>query len=328
MQIENHLNIGRMTWDQDYLKDKSILVIGCGGLAHAALPYLLSSGIGNVTLFDGDLVESSNLNRQHLFTPNDIGKNKALILKEYCSVHFPKVTIVSEERMFEPQSEKLVVAFDLVFDFTDRLTTKVDLAQHFEKQRIPLFYAAAQMNAGSSAFIHLNSITSAMLFGHIQDASKVERDCTVDGVWPTAVAAVGIHVAHQALQFLTLTPCPFVGAIDYFDGNTGLWSRFHFNPKQKNTNSATTIQALLRDRDTPIFFLGENDSLPAGVISVTASELKEVIEKVNRPCILLCETGMRAKAAAEQLSKHFNFPILSWNQNLDSFLLLLHESNV
>ena len=317
-----------MTWDQDYLKDKHLLLIGCGGLAHAALPYLLSSGIGNVTLFDGDLVQASNLNRQHLFSPSDIGKNKAVVLKEYCSVHFAKVKIVSEERMFEPRTEKLEIAFDLVFDFTDRLATKVELAQHFEKQRIPLFYAAAQMNTGSSAFVHLNSITSAMLFGHVQDASKVERDCTVDGVWPTVVASVGIHVAHQALQFLTLNPCPFVGTIDYFDGNTGLWSRFHFNPKQKNTKPATTVQALLRDRDTPIYFLGENDSLPSEIIPVTASELKEVIEKINRPCILLCETGMRAKAAAEQLSKHFNFPVLSWNQNLDSFLLLLHESNV
>ena len=317
-----------MTWDQDYLKDKHLLLIGCGGLAHAALPYLLSSGIGNVTLFDGDLVQASNLNRQHLFSPSDIGKNKALVLKEYCTIHFPKVKIVSEDRMFEPRAEKLEVAFDLVFDFTDRLATKVELAQHFEKQRIPLFYAAAQVNAGSSAFIHLNSITSAMLFGHVQDASKVERDCTVDGVWPTVVASVGIHVAHQALQFLTLNPCPFVGAIDYFDGNTGLWSRFHFNPKQKNTKPATTVQALLRDRDTPIYFLGENDSLPSEIIPVTASELKEVIEKINRPCILLCETGVRAKAAADQLSKYFNFPVLSWNQNLDSFLPLLHETNV
>lgn len=317
-----------MTWDQDYLKDKHLLLIGCGGLAHAALPYLLSSGIGNVTLFDGDLVQASNLNRQHLFSPSDIGKNKALVLKEYCTIHFPKVKIVSEDRMFEPRAEKLEVAFDLVFDFTDRLATKVELAQHFEKQRIPLFYAAAQVNAGSSAFIHLNSITSAMLFGHVQDASKVERDCTVDGVWPTVVASVGIHVAHQALQFMTLNPCPFVGAIDYFDGNTGLWSRFHFNPKQKNTKPATTVQALLRDRDTPIYFLGENDSLPSEIIPVTASELKEVIEKINRPCILLCETGVRAKAAADQLSKYFNFPVLSWNQNLDSFLPLLHETNV
>ena len=184
------------------------------------------------------------------------------------------------------------------------------------------------MNAGSSAFINLNSVTSAMLFGHVQDANKVERDCTADGVWPTVVAAVGVHVAHQALQFLTLTPCEFVGAIDYYDGVAGLWSRFHFNPKKEILNPSISINDLLKDRSTPIYFLGESDSLPSEIISVTASELKEVIEKVNRPCILLCETGMRAKAAAEQLSKHFNFPILSWNQNLDSFLLLLHESNV
>ncbi len=315
----------RMTWDQDYLKDKHLLIIGCGGLAHAALPYLLSSGIGNITLFDGDLIEASNLNRQHLFSPSDIGNNKALVLKEYCSFHFPKVTIISVKRMFKPQVEKLASTIDLVFDFTDRLSMKLELASHFEKLRIPIFYAAAQMNAGSSAFIHMNSITSAMLFGHVQDASKVERDCEVDGVWPTVVASVGIHVAHQALQFLTLNPCPFVGAIDYFDGNTGLWSRFHFNPKEKNTKVSITVQELLQDHSTPIFFLGEDDSLPSEIISVTASELKEVIEKLNRPCILLCETGMRAKAAAEQLSKHFNFPILSWNQNLDSFLLLLHE---
>jgi molybdopterin/thiamine biosynthesis adenylyltransferase len=314
-----------MTWDQDYLKDKNLLIIGCGGLAHAALPYLLSSGIGNVTLFDGDVVEDSNLNRQHLFTPNEIGRNKAEVLKNYCSIHFPKAKIITEQRMFHPQAEKHTMTFDLVFDFTDRLATKLELAYHFEKLRIPLFYSAAQMNSGSSAFIHLNSITGAMLFGHIQDASKVERDCTVDGVWPTVVASVGIHVAHQALQFLTLNPCPFVGAIDYFDGTTGLWSRFHFKPNQKSTKSIPTIQELLRDRNTPIYFLGENDTLPSEIISIPASELKEEIEMMNKPCILLCDNGMRAKAAAEQLSKHFNFPILSWNQNLDSFLLLLHE---
>ena len=317
-----------MTWDQDYLKDKHLLIIGCGGLAHAALPYLLSSGIENVILFDADTVEFSNLNRQHLFTPLDIGKNKAAVLNDYCSVHFPSANVRSEERMFEPKAEKLASNIDLVFDFTDRLATKLELASHFEKLRIPFFYSAAQMNAGSSAFIHLNSVTSAMLFGHVQDADKVERDCTADGVWPTVVAAVGVHVAHQALQFLTLTPCEFVGAIDYYDGVAGLWSRFHFNPKKEILNPSISINDLLKDRSTPIYFLGESDSLPSEIISVTASELKEEIEKINRPCILVCETGLRSKAAAEQLSKYFNFPVLHWNNNLDSFLNLLHESNV
>ena len=315
-----------MTWDQDYLRDKRILVIGCGGLAHAALPYLLSSGIGNATLFDGDTVEVSNLNRQHLFTPNDIGRNKALVLKEYCALHFPNATVSGEERMFDVLNKEQ--SFDLVFDFTDRLATKLELAKHFEKKHIPFFYAAAQMNAGSSAFVHLNSITADMLFGHISDSSEVERDCATDGVWPTTVAAVGIHVAHQALQFLTLSPCAFVGAIDYYDGVSGLWSRFHFNPKQEPPKPSLTLNELLKGLSTPIFFLGEADGLPSEVTSITASELKEAIAVANRPCILLCETGLRAKTAAEQLSKHFNFPILSWNQNLDSFIHLLHESKV
>jgi rhodanese-related sulfurtransferase len=219
-------------------------------------------------------------------------------------------------------------SFDLVFDFTDRLAIKLELAKHFEKKHIPFFSAAAQMNAGSSAFIHLDSITAEMLFGHISDSGKVERDCATDGVWPTTVAAVGIHVAHQALQFLTLSPCAFVGAIDYYDGVSGLWSHFHFNPKQELPKPSLTLNELLKDRSTPIFFLGEADGLPSEVISITASELKEAIAVANRPCILLCETGLRAKTAAEQLSKHFNFPILSWNQNLDSFIHLLHESKV
>jgi rhodanese-related sulfurtransferase len=184
------------------------------------------------------------------------------------------------------------------------------------------------MNAGSSAFVHLNSITADMLFGHISDSSEVERDCATDGVWPTTVAAVGIHVAHQALQFLTLSPCAFVGAIDYYDGVSGLWSRFHFNPKQEPPKPSLTLNELLKDLSTPIFFLGEANGLPSKVTSITASELKEAIAVANRPCILLCETGLRAKTAAEQLSKHFNFPILSWNQNLDSFIHLLHESKV
>ncbi|MFM2227152.1 MAG: hypothetical protein RL664_495 [Bacteroidota bacterium] len=315
-----------MTWDQDYLREKSILVIGCGGLTHAALPYLLSSGIGNVTLFDGDVVETSNLNRQHLFSPNDIGRNKALVLKEYCAYHFPKANVISEERMFDDSNKEHL--FDLAFDFTDRLATKLELAMHFEKQHIPFFYAAAQMNAGSSAFVHLNSITAEELFGHISDSSKVERDCATDGVWPTVVAEVGIHVAHQALQFLTLSPCAFIEAIDYFDGISGMWSRFHFEPKFQTKKIETTVKELLRNCDTSIFYLGEKEDLPSDIIIITPFELRKAIEESNGPCILLCESGLRAKAASEQLSKKVNYPVIGWNENLESFLHLLNEVRI
>lgn len=316
----------RMTWNQEYVKNKRLLIIGCGGLAHAALPYLLSSGIGNMTLYDGDSVESSNLTRQHLFTSNDIGRNKAAVLKEYCSIHFPKAVILAEERMYIAKEELSEAKFDLVLDCTDRLSTKVSLADHFEKLKIPFFYAAAQMNAGSSGFVHSGSLKSEMLFGHIKDLNKVERNCTEDGVWPTVVAAVGIHVAHQALQFLTLSPCAFVGSIDYYDGVSGLWSRFHFSPKTQQVKPNEQFSQVLKDRNTPIFFLGEAEDLPSEIISITASELKGAIENANRSCVIMCDTGIRAKVAAEQLAKQFNFPVLSWNHTLDSFIKLFHES--
>lgn len=315
-----------MTWDQDYLKNKHLLIIGCGGLAHAALPYLLSSGVGKITLFDGDMVEITNLNRQHLFTPSDVGRNKATVLEEYCSRHFPEAEVKCETRMFTADNK--IVAIDLAFDFTDRLATKLTLADYFEKQQVPFFYSAAQSNTGCSAFVHLGSVCAEILFGHIQDSNKVERDCASDGVWPTVVAAVGIHVAHQALQFLTLSPCSFIGAVDYFDGVSGLWSRFQFTPKREQPKSRGPLNDLLKDPSRLIYFLGDADSLPNEIISITASELKETIENSNRPCILVCETGLRAKTAAEQLSKRFNFPVLSWNKDLHSFLQLLNENHV
>lgn len=315
-----------MTWDREYLKDKRILVVGCGGLAHAALPYLLSSGVGNLTLFDGDHIEISNLDRQHLFSPQDVGKNKANTIKKYCELYFPNCNVISEAHMYVGLNDS--ESYDLALDFTDRLATKMELALHFESKSIPYFYAAAQQNSGSSAFVHVGSISSKMLFGHIQNRQSAERNCSTDGVWPTVVAAVGIHVAHQALQFLCLSPCPFVGAIDYYDGGSGLWTRFHFNPKIELHKASTNLNELLKDQSTPIFYLGESEGLPSEIISITASELKEAIQNENRTCIIVCETGLRAKAAAEQLSKHFDFPVLSWNQDLDSFLIEMKKSHV
>lgn len=65
---------------QQKLLDARIFVLGCGGLASAALPILAASGIGTLIIADGDCVDDTNLQRQTAFTEADIGKNKALAL--------------------------------------------------------------------------------------------------------------------------------------------------------------------------------------------------------------------------------------------------------
>lgn len=61
---------------QEALKQSSILILGAGGLGCASAQYLVTAGVGKLTLIDDDVVELSNLQRQVLHTDADIGKKK------------------------------------------------------------------------------------------------------------------------------------------------------------------------------------------------------------------------------------------------------------
>ena len=67
---------------QQRLKKARVLVIGAGGLGCPVLLYLTAAGVGNIGIIDFDTVDESNLQRQVVFTTEDIGKNKALPAKE------------------------------------------------------------------------------------------------------------------------------------------------------------------------------------------------------------------------------------------------------
>ncbi|MBL4592458.1 MAG: ThiF family adenylyltransferase, partial [Flavobacteriales bacterium] len=62
---------------QEDLKGSKVLVIGAGGLGCPVLQYLTAAGVGTIGIIDFDTVDETNLQRQILFTVNDIGRNKA-----------------------------------------------------------------------------------------------------------------------------------------------------------------------------------------------------------------------------------------------------------
>ena len=59
------------------LKSARVLVVGAGGLGSPALLYLAAAGVGTLGIVDFDTVEISNLQRQVIFSMDDVGKNKA-----------------------------------------------------------------------------------------------------------------------------------------------------------------------------------------------------------------------------------------------------------
>jgi molybdopterin/thiamine biosynthesis adenylyltransferase len=72
------------------LKNKTVMFVGCGGITGVMLEHLLSVGIKKYILIDGDVVNQSNLNRQHIFNDEDIGKQKVVILKDYINKKIQK----------------------------------------------------------------------------------------------------------------------------------------------------------------------------------------------------------------------------------------------
>ena len=66
-------------FDQEVFSRSSVVCIGAGGLISHIAPTVVRKGIGTISLFDDDMVEASNLNRQR-FYEKDLGQNKAIAL--------------------------------------------------------------------------------------------------------------------------------------------------------------------------------------------------------------------------------------------------------
>lgn len=113
------------TAGQERLRRSKVLIIGAGGLGCPAATYLAAAGVGTIGLCDGDLVEASNLHRQPLFTPADIGQPKALIAAGRLRAQNPFIEAqVYTDKLSPQNAEERIGAYDLVLDCTDNFNAK------------------------------------------------------------------------------------------------------------------------------------------------------------------------------------------------------------
>jgi len=127
---------------QQKLADASILIIGCGGLGSPVLYYLTAMGIGHLGLCDGDKVSLPNLNRQILFTMEDIGKSKANTAKERLTALEPNlITTVYDQFLDEKLAESIIPSYDIVVDCLDNFKTRFILNDACIKYKKPLIHA-------------------------------------------------------------------------------------------------------------------------------------------------------------------------------------------
>lgn len=110
---------------QRKLKNSKVLIVGAGGLGCPMLLYLAAAGVGTIGIVDFDVVDKSNLQRQVLFTVDDVGKSKALTAANRLSKLNPDIIFETfNTKLTSENALEIIGKYDLVADGTDNFPTR------------------------------------------------------------------------------------------------------------------------------------------------------------------------------------------------------------
>ena len=192
------------------LREKKVLVVGCGGLGGHILDQLARIGIGSMRVVDGDVFEESNLNRQLLSSVPMLGVNKANAAAAHIARVNPGITVEAVEGFLtKSNAGPLIDGCDVVLDALDNIPSRKILASACETAGIPYIYGAIQGWVAQAAVSMPGDDLIAKLF-----PEEVEiRDKSVLSFTPALCASM-----QTALCVKLLTGRPVeTGTVYYFD---------------------------------------------------------------------------------------------------------------
>lgn len=146
MQARYERNIPALTEEECLLlREKQILVVGCGGLGGHIIDQLARIGIGSLRVVDGDVFEETNLNRQLLSSVPLLGTSKAKAAAEHVAQVNPEIAVEAVEAFLtEENAAELLKDCDMVLDALDNIPSRKILAAACENAGIPYVYGAIQ----------------------------------------------------------------------------------------------------------------------------------------------------------------------------------------
>ena len=189
---------------QQKLLGSRALVIGAGGLGCPAALFLAASGVGTMTLCDGDTVDLTNLQRQILHRTSSIGEPKTESARTTLSEINPEVSIVAmNEHMDELRLMELVTQADVVLDCSDNFATRYALNRVCAQLRKPLVSGAATRFDGQVSVFDLRHAGSPCYHCLYPEHTEAEETrCAVMGVFAPLVGIIGSLQAAEALKVL------------------------------------------------------------------------------------------------------------------------------
>jgi molybdopterin/thiamine biosynthesis adenylyltransferase len=209
---------------QQRISDSSVLMIGVGGIGCAAASYLASSGVGHIVLNDFDSVDETNLGRQILFGPDDVGKSKAASAAMRLTALNPDVRIsILDERLNAAALASAIADVDVVLDGSDNFATRFLVNDACVSGNCCLVSGSAIRLEGQIAVFGPDYDKSPCYRCLYEDADESLENCAGNGVLAAVPGVIGTMMAVEALKHLAGITSPR-GQLHLYDAGSGNFS--------------------------------------------------------------------------------------------------------
>jgi len=207
---------------QAALRRARVLVIGAGGLGSTVLPQLAAMGVGTIGIADDDVVDATNLHRQTLYTPADVGAPKAARAAARLRELNPETTVRAHlDRLSSANALELFAEYDLVIDGSDNFPTRYLVDDAATLTGIPSVWGAVHQfggQVGVSWDAHGPSYRD--LFPVPPEPGTVPS-CAEAGVLPSVCVVIGGLLVSEAVKVVTGIGTPLVGRVVAYDARGG-----------------------------------------------------------------------------------------------------------
>ena len=199
-----HLALAQVGADgQRKIAAATVLIIGAGGIGCASASYLAASGVGRILLSDFDSVDTSNLARQFLYTPDDVGQQKAEVAaRRLCEMNPDCNVVAIDERLSGDALAARVSESDLVLDGSDNFTTRFMVNDACVAAGRRLITGAAIRLEGQLAVFGPDFAQQPCYRCLYEEADESLENCAGNGVLAAVPGVIGTLMAVEALKSL------------------------------------------------------------------------------------------------------------------------------
>jgi sulfur-carrier protein adenylyltransferase/sulfurtransferase len=197
---------------QEKLKNSQVAIVGAGGLGHPVASYLAASGVGKIALIDFDIVDESNLHRQVLFNPGDIGRNKSVVLSERIKAQNPYILVYPlVEKISRNNIHELLSDYPIVLDCTDNFKAQFllhDYCYYLKKDLISanLYQFEGEIKLFKNSQRKEIHGTCLRCLWPTQPGETCVKNCAESGILGSVAGVLGSLQATETLKLILEMP--------------------------------------------------------------------------------------------------------------------------